>query len=194
MPPQIHPQALCESNRVGTGTRIWAFTHVMEGACVGRDCNIGSHCFVEAGAVIGDRVTVKNAAMIWDGVTIEDDAFIGPGVVFTNDRHPRSPRSEWAAKRYAQTETWLAPTRVHRGASIGAGAVILCGIQIGPYAMVGAGAVVRKTVPAQRLAVGNPARLAGWVCRCGATLRNVAACLPCGRRYRLVGEVLVAME
>ena len=194
VPPQIHPQALCESNRVGTGTRIWAFTHVMEGACVGRDCNIGSHCFVEAGAVIGVRVTVKNAAMIWEGVTIEDDVFIGPGVMFTNDKHPRSPRSEAAGERYASPENWLTTTRVQRGASLGAGAIILCGVQIGAHAMVGAGSVVTRAIPAHRLARGSPARVVGWVCRCGATLTDVAECSKCSRRYRLVGDLLVSRE
>jgi|CXWL01.1.fsa_nt_gi acetyltransferase-like isoleucine patch superfamily enzyme len=190
----VHDHALCESNRVGEGTRIWAFAHVMEGACIGRDCNIGGHAFIESGAVIGDRVTVKNGAMIWNGVVIEDDAFIGPGVLFTNDKHPRSPRGEVAAARYHETESWLVPTRVHRGASIGAGAIILCGVQIGTYATVGAGAVVTRDVPSQRLVLGNPARVAGWVCRCGATLPDIAACSRCERRYHLVGDLLIASE
>jgi acetyltransferase-like isoleucine patch superfamily enzyme len=166
----------------------------MEGACIGKDCNIGDHAFIESGAIIGDRVTIKNGAMIWNGVVIEDDAFIGPGVLFTNDKHPRSPRSEVAAERYRKTECWLAPTRVHRGASIGAGAIILCGVELGVYSTVGAGAVVTRDVPLQRLVLGNPARVAGWVCRCGATLSESTACAQCKRTYRLMGDVLIASE
>jgi acetyltransferase-like isoleucine patch superfamily enzyme len=181
---------LCESNSVGEGTRIWAFAHVMEGARIGRDCNIGDHAFIESGAIIGDRVTVKNGAMIWNGVVIEDDAFIGPGVLFTNDKHPRSPRSEVAAERYHESEGWLTPTRVHRGSAIGAGAVILCGVELGAYSTVGAGAVVTRDVPSQRLVLGNPARVAGWVCQCGAALSDSMVCATCERIYRLVGDQL----
>jgi UDP-2-acetamido-3-amino-2,3-dideoxy-glucuronate N-acetyltransferase len=190
----VHPSALCESTSVGHGTRIWAFAHVMQGAIVGCHCNIGGHAFIEDGAVIGDRVTVKNGAMIWHGVTLEDDAFIGPGVIFTNDKNPRSPRSEVAARRYENSDNWLVPTRVHRGATIGAGAVIVGGIQLGAYSAVGAGAVVTRSVSAQRLVMGNPARVAGWVCRCGATLADVTGCQRCDRKYRLVGELLIAAE
>jgi len=191
--PFIHPLALCDSKSVGSDTRIWAFAHVMEGAVLGADCNVGGHCFIESGAVIGDRVTIKNGTLVWNGVTIEDDAFIGPGVVFTNDKHPRSPRSEVAGERYA-AESWISPTRVQRGATIGASAVIVCGIGIGAYSMIGAGAVVTRNVPAQRLVMGNPARIAGWVCRCGARLHDASACSKCDRKYRLVGEVLVLSE
>src|SRR5215467_10665833 len=110
----VHRQGLCESDEVGPGTRIWAFAHVMKGAVVGRDCNIGDHAFIEAGARIGDRVTVKNQAMVWDGVEIEDDAFIGPGVSFTNDAFPRSPRMKLpaVAARYRSRDRWLLRTRV----------------------------------------------------------------------------------
>src|SRR5205807_2820395 len=108
----VHPQALCESEAVGAGTRIWAFAHVMKGAVIGRDCNIGDHAFIEAGARLGDRVTVKNQAMVWDGVEIEDDVFIGPGVSFTNDLLPRSPRMRLpaVAGRYRCRADWLRPT------------------------------------------------------------------------------------
>lgn len=190
----IHPQALCESGEVGSGTKIWAFAHVMSGARVGGDCNIGEHAFVESGAVVGNRVTIKNGAMIWKGVTIEDDAFIGPGVIFTNDKRPRSPRSEVAANRYEQERNWLVPTRVGRGATIGAGAVIVCGVRIGAGAMVGAGAVVTRDVTQQQLVLGNPGRSAGWVCRCGAALTAALACTECERSYRLAGGTLLAVE
>jgi UDP-2-acetamido-3-amino-2,3-dideoxy-glucuronate N-acetyltransferase len=142
----VHPLALCESKDVGSGTRVWAFAHVMQGAIIGKDCNIGEGVFVEAGAVVGNRVTLKNHVLVWDGVTIRDDVFVGPGAVFTNDKYPRS-KSPW-------TELC---TTVHRGASIGAGAVILPGITIGHGAMIGAGAVVTKSVAPNTTVIGNPA-------------------------------------
>lgn len=165
----VHQTALCESESIGGGTRIWAFAHVMKGARIGRDCNLGDHVFVEDGAVIGDRVTIKNGVAIWRGVTLEDDVFVGPLAVFTNDRHPRSPRAVHAQERYAHVENWLEPTHLKRGATIGAGAIILCGITIGQYATVGAGAVVTRDVPDHALMLGNPARQRGWVCVCGQT-------------------------
>jgi UDP-2-acetamido-3-amino-2,3-dideoxy-glucuronate N-acetyltransferase len=171
----VHPHALCDSDQIGAGTQIWAFAHIMKGAVVGRDCNIGDHSFIEAGARIGDRVTVKNQAMVWDGVEIEDDVFIGPGVSFTNDAFPRSPRTKLpaVAARYRSRARWLLRTRVGHGASIGARCVILAGVQIGAYAMVAAGAVVTRDVAVHALVAGTPARGVGWVCRCGARLRQV---------------------
>jgi len=192
----VHGHALCESETIGAGTRIWAFAHVMKGAVVGRDCNIGDHAFIETGARIGDRVTIKNQAMLWDGVEIGDDVFVGPGVCFTNDRHPRSPRLPLpaVARRYREPQRWLAPTRVERGASLGAGCVILAGVTIGAYAMIAAGAVVTGNIPAHALAAGAPARQRGWVCRCGARLRRAAGtawrCRECGESFdeRTEGE------
>ncbi len=175
-----HRLALCESEQVGDGTRVWAFAHVMSGAIVGRDCNIGDHAFIESGAKLGDRVTVKNGVLIWDGVTIGDDTFIGPGVLFTNDRTPRSPRMPEVAKRYASVANWLTPTTICRGASLGAGAVILPGVTIGEHAMVGAGAVVTRDVNAHEQVVGNPARVVGLVCACGGRLNDARQCLVCG--------------
>jgi len=174
----VHPRALCESDDVGARTRIWAFAHVMQGARIGADCNVGDHAFVEGGAVIGDRVTIKNCVLIWDLVTVEDDVFLGPNVVFTNDRVPRSG----ALKR--PRDTWL-PTLVRRGATLGANATIVCGVTIGAAAFVGAGSVVTRDVPAHALVVGNPARRIGWVCACGERLGADLVC-GCGRRHRLV--------
>jgi len=192
-----HPTALVESREVGEGTRVWAFAHVMEGARVGRNCNLGEHVFVERGAAVGDNVTLKNNVQVWEGVTIEDDVFVGPSAVFTNDRHPRSPRAEAAGARY-DGKDWLEGVTVRRGASIGANATIMCGVEIGMYAMVGAGAVVTRAVPAHALAVGCPARVAGHVCRCGQTLREgdngAQACPACARRYVWSGGDLVERD
>lgn len=186
----IHPAALCESDDVGAGTRIWAFAHVMRGARVGADCNVGEGSFLEAGCVLGDRVTVKNHVLIWNGVEVEDEAFIGPGVVFTNDRFPRSPRMLVVAERYEHVDRWLERTHVERGASLGAGAVILPGISIGAYAVVGAAALVTRDVLAHQLVIGQPAFAAGWACRCGQRLDADLACPACGQRYALRGQAL----
>ncbi len=174
----VHAQALCESDDVGPRTRIWAFAHVMRGAHVGADCNVCGHAFIESGARIGNGVTVKNAVLVWDGVTVEDEVFLGPNMVFTNVRDLR-----WA--RRPRREHFL-PTRVRRGASIGANATIVCGVTVGEHALVAAGSVVTRDVPAFALVAGNPARRRAWVCRCGERLDGTLACA-CGRRYRLLG-------
>jgi UDP-2-acetamido-3-amino-2,3-dideoxy-glucuronate N-acetyltransferase len=148
----IHERALCESAKVGSGTRVWAFAHVLPGARIGEDCNICDGVFVEDDVVIGDRVTVKCGVQLWNGVTLEDDAFVGPNATFTNDLFPRS--RQWIES---------ARTIVRTGASIGANATILPGIEIGRGAMVGAGAVVTRSVPPHAIVVGNPARIHGYV-------------------------------
>lgn len=149
----IHPQALVETEDVGAGTRVWAFAHLLPGAAVGRDCNICDGVFIEGDVVVGDRVTVKCGVQLWNGVTLEDDAFIGPNATFTNDPFPRSREYPSSFPR----------TVVRRGASIGANATLLPGITIGERAMVGAGAVVTRDVPARAIVVGNPARVVGTV-------------------------------
>jgi UDP-2-acetamido-3-amino-2,3-dideoxy-glucuronate N-acetyltransferase len=173
----VHPLALCESDDVGPRTRIWAFAHVLAGARIGADCNVGGHAFVEGGAVVGDGVTVKNGVLLWSGVTVEDEVFLGPGAVFTNDASPRAP--------YPKGPSGWRATLVRRGAAVGANATVLSGLTIGPWAMVGAGSVVTGDVPGHALMVGNPARQAGWACRCGRTLPGELACSACGRSYRL---------
>jgi acetyltransferase-like isoleucine patch superfamily enzyme len=164
----VHRMALCESDDVGRGTRVWAFAHVLPGAVVGRDCNVGEGAFIEDGAVVGDRVTVKNGVMIWDGVTIEDDAFLGPGVVFTNDLRPRAEIRRGSAG--------YVPTFVRKGASLGANVTVVCGVTIGSYALVAAGSVVIRDVPAHAFVAGNPARQRGWVCTCGERLGADLSC------------------
>jgi UDP-2-acetamido-3-amino-2,3-dideoxy-glucuronate N-acetyltransferase len=149
----VHEQGLCETDAIGAGTRIWAFAHVLEGARVGADCNICDGVFVEGGAVVGDRVTVKCGVQLWSGVKLEDDVFVGPNATFTNDPLPRS--RHWLDEH--------SRTIVRKGASIGANATILPGLEIGTGAMVGAGAVVTRSVPPNAVVVGNPARIHGYV-------------------------------
>jgi acetyltransferase-like isoleucine patch superfamily enzyme len=147
-PPFIHSHALVESENIGPGTRIWAFAHVLRGAVIGADCNICDHSYIDEDVVIGDRVTIKGQVAIIDGMRIEDDVFIGPNATFTNDRFPRS-RQAWECE----------PMVIGKGASIGAGATFVPGVNVGEGAMVGAGAVVTKDVPPFAVVVGNPARV-----------------------------------
>jgi len=149
----VHPQALAESSRIGDGTRIWAFAHVLPGASIGRDCNICDHVFIENDVTIGERVTVKCGVQLWDGLRVADDVFIGPNATFSNDKYPRSK----------QHDRPIEQTRLDAGCSIGAGAVVLPGITVGARALVGAGAVVTQDVPARAIVSGNPARIVGYV-------------------------------
>ncbi len=170
----VHSQAIVETEQIGEGTRIWAFAHVMQGATVGRDCNICDHAFVESGVVIGDGVTIKNGVAIWDGVTLASHVFVGPNAVFTNDLNPRAE----VKKGHDQ----FVPTHVQEGATIGANATIVCGVTLGRYCFVGAGTVVIRDVPPYALVVGNPARQIGYMCECGESLPESLACV-CGNRF-----------
>ena len=176
----VHPQGLCDSEDVGDGTRVWAFAHVLAGARVGRDCNICGGAFIEAGAVLGDNVTVKNGTLVFAGVTCSDDVFLGPNVLFTNDLRPRAH-----VKREAGA---LLPTFVARGATLGAGTIVVCGTHIGEYAFTAAGSVVTRDVPPYALVVGNPAVRKGWVCVCGERLGADLRCPGCAAAYQLVSE------
>ena len=181
----VHSSAIVDTTQIGEGTHIWAYTHVMRDVPIGAHCNIGDHCFIESGATIGNQVTIKNGNMIWEGVHLEDGVFVGPLVVFTNDLYPRSPRLPQMRNRYAD-RGWLKSTVIKRGASLGAGSVILAGITIGEFCMVGAGAIVNKSLPPHALAVGSPARMRGWVCECGQRLlfsNETAACATCGLEF-----------
>ncbi len=149
----IHAHGICETKNVGTGTRIWAFAHVLAGARIGRDCNICDGVFIENDVALGDRVTVQCGAQVRDGAIIEDDVFIGPSATFTNDPFPRSKIPRRGPLQ----------TIIRRGASIGANATILPGIEVGQGAMVGAGAVVAQSVPPNAIVMGNPARISGYV-------------------------------
>ncbi len=158
-----HPTALVGRNAViGNGTRVWAFVNIMDGATIGEDCNICDHCFIETGAMIGHRVTIKNGVSIYDGVILEEGVFVGPNATFVNDRHPRSRCQNWKKEI----------VRVKKGATIGANATVMCGVTIGEYALIGAGAVVLKDVPAFTAVAGNPARVIGTVDEKGRVTRR----------------------
>jgi acetyltransferase-like isoleucine patch superfamily enzyme len=157
----VHPSAEVEEGAsVGHGTRIWRQAHVRSGAVVGDDCNLGKNVFVDQHVRIGNRVKVQNNVSVYEGVTLEDEAFVGPSAVFTNDLRPRAQNPGWT----------IVPTVVRQGASIGGGATIVCGNEIGEWAMVAAGSVVTRSVAPHQLVAGNPARHLGWVCRCGSVV------------------------
>lgn len=164
----VHPKALCESTDIGAGTRVWAFAHVLPGARIGRDCNICDGVFIEGDVVVGDRCTIKCGVQLWDGVRLGDDVFVGPNATFSNDPFPRSRQRP---ERYAQTV-------VEDGASIGANATLLPGLRIGRGAMIGAGAVITRSVPANAIVVGNPARIVGYVTDADAAAGAVEAADP----------------
>lgn len=168
---------------IGEGTKIWHFTHVMPNAVIGARCSIGQGCFVGSKVTVGDDVKVQNNVSLYDGTTIEDDVFLGPSCVLTNVTNPRSQ-----VNRRALYE----PTVIRRGASVGANATVVCGVTIGRYAFVGAGAVVTGDVPDYALMLGVPARRAGWMSRHGHRLAletpgDVAACPESGLRYAFEG-------
>ena len=177
----VHPTAIVDEGcHIGTGTKIWHFSHLMAGCRIGAACNIGQNVMVAPGVVLGRNVKVQNNVSIYAGVTCEDDVFLGPSCVFTNVVNPRSAvnrKNEYAA------------TRVGKGATIGANATIVCGHDIGAYAFIGAGAVVTKNVPPYALLVGNPARQTGWMsergCRLHFDAEGRAVCAESGEVYRL---------
>ncbi|MCW3083757.1 MAG: hypothetical protein JWP12_1123 [Bacteroidetes bacterium] len=152
MPHFIHPNALVETTDIGEDTRIWAFVHILKDVKIGRNCNVCDHCFIESGVTIGNDVTIKSGVNIWTGVSLEDNVFIGPGVMFTNDLHPRS-------KQAFKLET----ITIRKGASIGAGSVLLAGVEVGAYAMTGIGSVVTRNVKSHALVYGNPAKQHAWI-------------------------------
>lgn len=184
----VHESSYVDDDvEIGPGTRIWHFCHVMSGSRIGRDCRIGQNVVIGPQCHVGNNVKIQNNVSVYQGVVLEDDVFCGPSMVFTNVNTPRSafPRNS--------AEDFL-PTIVRRGASIGANATIVCGAEIGTCALIGAGAVVTRDVPAYGLVYGNPARLRGWACACGeplplkGTAPQQTACTACDRRFELVSE------
>jgi UDP-2-acetamido-3-amino-2,3-dideoxy-glucuronate N-acetyltransferase len=179
----IHPAAIVDQGaQIGTGTRVWHWVHVCAGARIGARCSLGQNVFVGNRVVIGDRVKIQNNVSVYDNVTLEDDVFCGPSMVFTNVYNPRA-----AVERKSEYRDTL----VRRGATLGANCTIVCGVTIGEYAFVGAGAVVNRDVPAYALMVGVPARQVGWMSRHGEQLdlplkgSGEAVCPHTGDRYRL---------
>lgn len=178
----VHPNALVESSNIGTKTRIWAFAHVLKNVKIGEDCNLCDYVFVESGVTIGNRVTIKNGISLWEGLAIDDDVFLGPNCVFTNDMFPRSK---------AHHSEFL-KTHLKQGTSIGANATILCGITLGRYCMIGAGAVVTKDVPDFACMVGNPAKHLYWISKTGDRLnfdKNNEAEDSAGNKYKIIINV-----
>jgi UDP-2-acetamido-3-amino-2,3-dideoxy-glucuronate N-acetyltransferase len=177
-----HPTAIVEEGvTIGKKTRIWAFVHILKGASIGEDCNLCDQTFIEGDVRVGDRVTIKCGVSLWDGITVENDVFIGPNACFTNDKSPRS-------KQYPPE---FLKTLLREGCSIGANSTILPGLNIGKWAMVGAGAVVTRDIPDCGMVLGNPARLVGWVCRCGKTLQTESdryLTCECGSKYEKISN------
>jgi UDP-2-acetamido-3-amino-2,3-dideoxy-glucuronate N-acetyltransferase len=174
-----------EGCHIGANTKIWHFSHVMKKCQIGNNCILGQNVMVAPGVVIGNGVKIQNNVSIYSGVTCEDDVFLGPSMVFTNVINPRS---------FIERKDEFKPTLVKKGASIGANATILCGIEIGAYAMVGAGAVVTKSVPAYGLVIGNPAQQIGWISKAGIRLQfndsGKAFCEQSNETYQLKDGIL----
>jgi UDP-2-acetamido-3-amino-2,3-dideoxy-glucuronate N-acetyltransferase len=178
----VHPTAVIDDDvELGEGSHVWHFVHVSSGARIGARCALGQNVFVGRGVRLGDGVRVQNNVSLYEGVEVEADVFIGPSCVFTNVRTPRA----FVPRKHAYELT-----RVRRGASLGANATILCGISLGEYCLVAAGAVVTRDVPAHALVLGTPAHQVGWVCRCGERLPANAesSCPGCQTRYRLSAD------
>jgi UDP-2-acetamido-3-amino-2,3-dideoxy-glucuronate N-acetyltransferase len=186
----VHPSAIVdEGAQIGHGSKIWHFCHIMPGAVLGAGCNLGQNVFVASGVQLGQNVKVQNNVSIYEGVECDDDVFLGPSMVFTNIRNPRSA----IARRGQYT-----PTRVGRGASIGANATIVCGVTIGEYALIGAGAVVTRDVEPYALVVGTPARRIDWVSRAGHRLKpdadGMAQCPETGENYQISLEGVTFLD
>jgi UDP-2-acetamido-3-amino-2,3-dideoxy-glucuronate N-acetyltransferase len=185
----VHESAYVdEGARIGKGTKIWHFCHVLPGAEIGERCNLGQNVVVMPGTRVGNNVKIQNNVSIYEGVTLEDDVFCGPSCVFTNVLTPRS---------HVSRKNEYALTLVKKGASIGANATVVCGITIGEFAFIGAGAVVTANVPPYGLMVGVPARRVGWMCQCGERLpltATTAACERCGSRYEEKNGRLAAID
>lgn len=188
----VHESSYVEKGAViGEGTKVWHFCHIMPGARIGKKCNLGQNVFIGSQVEIGDQVKIQNNVSVYTGVTLEDHVFLGPSMVFTNVDTPRS--------HVDRSDQYLS-TLIKQGATIGANATIRCGITLGEYAFVGAGAVVTKDVPPYALVFGSPARIQGWMCRCGERLSfpeengdQSAVCGRCQKKYRKVNQESIAL-
>ncbi|MDD2619570.1 MAG: acyltransferase [Syntrophomonadaceae bacterium] len=185
----VHISSLIDEDvQIGSGTKIWQFCHLMKGCQIGDNCNIGQNVMISPGVILGDGVKVQNNVSIYTGVFCEDDVFLGPSVVFTNVINPRA---------FIERKDEYRITMIKKGASIGANATIVCGCCIGSYAMIGAGAVVTHNIPEYALAYGNPARIRGWVCKCGVKIdynSKQICCEACGLRYKRVSAYQIIHE
>src|SRR5690606_32470249 len=186
----VHSSAFVDENvAIGEGTTIWHVSHILKDSRIGKNCRIGQNVVLGPRVIIGDGVKIQNNVSVYEGVTLEDGVFCGPSMVFTNVFNPRSevPRMNE-----------LRPTLVRKGATLGANCTIVCGLTIGQYAFVGAGAVVTRDVPDHGLVMGNPARLRGWMCVCGHRIRfgdsEVGSCCACGIRYQKFDGVVRQIE
>jgi UDP-2-acetamido-3-amino-2,3-dideoxy-glucuronate N-acetyltransferase len=159
----IHEKADVQTKNIGSNTFVWQYSIILSGAIIGENCNINCHCFIENDVVIGNNVTVKSGVYLWDGIQLENNVFVGPNVTFTNDKYPKS-------KVYPDG---FQKTKIHEFASIGAGSIILGGVEIGQYALVAAGALVTKDVPAHAIVVGTPARVVGFINKDGSKMQNI---------------------
>ena len=182
----IHPSSVVdEGAAIGNGTKVWHFSHLMPACSVGENCVIGQNVFIDNNVSIGNGVKIQNNVSVFNGVIVEDDCFLGPSVVFTNVINPRS---------FIERKNEFKKTLIKKGASIGANATILCGIEIGMYSLIGAGAVVVTNVPDFALMIGNPARQAGWVSMHGQKLNfnesGLATCPSEGRKYKLIDKIV----
>jgi acetyltransferase-like isoleucine patch superfamily enzyme len=200
---RIHPTADLEANvTVGAGSSVWHRAQVRTGATIGSECIIGRDAFIDEGVRLGNRVKIQNLALVYHGVTVEDGVFIGPNAILTNDRYPRAITADG---ELARADDWtVSPITLRTGCSIGAGAVVVAGVDVGRFATVGAGSVVTRTVPDHALVAGSPARRIGWVCGCGQRLvdaagvmvrsdyEGAARCPRCASTYSIAGDVCVA--
>lgn len=177
-----HPTVIIDQPcEIGEGTRVWHHSHIMSGVKIGSNCNIGENTFIESGVVIGNGVKIKNNIALYAGVTCEDDVFLGPNCVFTNVLTPRS---------FVERKNEFKTTIVRKGATIGANVTVICGHEIGNYAMVGAGSVITKDVLPYTLVYGNPAKPHGFVCKCGEILDTSFECKRCGSSYKKSGDII----
>lgn len=181
----IHPSADVQTKTIGENSVVWQFTVILKGAVIGSNCNINCHVFIENDVTIGNNVTVKSGNYLWDGLTVRDNVFIGPNVTFINDKTPRS-------KQYPSA---FSKTLIQQNASVGGGAVVLCGVTIGEYAMIGAGSLVTKNVPARALVYGSPATVKGWLNNDGSKMKFENGCYTDshGNKWKEINQELTAI-